>query len=374
MSDLSEDPGKWGEAEGAQGKDNSKPEGRGVADNEDRPESWGAVQSNIKSLLEDIKSERKETGRTEKKKLALEGATVALLVVTVILTALTYIVFYEQLQVSKQAINTAHTDADAVLRKSHDDAAAALKKAHEDAAAALTKAHEDNVAALGVASAANTQSGATAKEQERLTRESNSLSREAFTASQRPFVIVKDIQIITDDAGWDFRPIIENAGNTPAKDLAVVQWIEGMHLVFFPDGPLKGTRNFVTEPPDPLTSLYKQPFRSVLGPHSQMPSNFRGMGLSWGVGEDVMKEKVTPFIYWGYVRYRDIIDGTAEHVTKFCYNVQVSRGPNGDPAPALVQCRHWNCTDEQCDDDKRRYETEMTAQLAAWRKIGGIIR
>jgi hypothetical protein len=61
-------------------------------------------------------------------------------------------------------------------------------------------------------------------------------------------------------------------------------------------------------------------------------------------------------ILWGWARYRDVFEGTPEHITEYCAEVT---GFYGDPSkpgdnvlPVLAMCNRHNCHDEECTGEK----------------------
>jgi hypothetical protein len=72
---------------------------------------------------------------------------------------------------------------------------------------------------------------------------------------------------------------------------------------------------------------------------------------------DAMNGKSGRF-YYGIARYTDIFH--VKHVTKYCYRMDGMIIWQNEPAkPVVSLCRHWNCTDDQCKEDRTRYDAEV---------------
>jgi hypothetical protein len=76
---------------------------------------------------------------------------------------------------------------------------------------------------------------------------------------------------------------------------------------------------------------------------------------------DAMRAKRAWYIY-GIVYYYDVFPGSPRHKTKFCFSISLTRtGPNTDTDTKIVTsaCAHWNCADDECDEDSKQYETDV---------------
>lgn len=163
---------------------------------------------------------------------------------------------------------------------------------------------------------------------------------------------------------WWFSPIIENSGSTPTRDLVYLPIANicvnpmglGAHQVV--------DCNFVSisqEPGDPEDEFSKNPRavetggHAVIGPHARFPIG--GFGVPNNAIETLWNGN--PFHFSGVIHYGDVLDPTIDHVTKFCYHIGVNKNPAGEYVPAYEFCRHWNCVDEECKEDRKSWEDDV---------------
>ncbi|MET4349014.1 hypothetical protein [Bradyrhizobium sp. RT9a] len=71
-----------------------------------------------------------------------------------------------------------------------------------------------------------------------------------------------------------------------------------------------------------------------------------------------MADQRVDFFVSGIARYSDPFAESAERSTKFCFVVRLHKGPSGLSLTNRALCHHWNCGDEDCERDKRKYEQE----------------
>ncbi len=221
-----------------------------------------------------------------------------------------------------------------------------------------------------------------------------------MTAEERAYVNVPQIEFTrnADDGNkipepyWAFTPEITNDGNTPTKFL---EWASGavnfdvtpcQLIGYFPGRKLKHQYRCTTEmrsspgvvanvrkifpqvkeiwafPPDP-ENLFAQKNavrRFVLGAHEKFI-----LGQVQFIEQQIvggLKERGLPAYLYGEIRYKDTIT-EKQHITKYCY--QIGGDAKTTPfTPYIAPCVYWNCADDECTDDKRRYDEE----LAKWRK------
>lgn len=203
--------------------------------------------------------------------------------------------------------------------------------------------------------------------------ETDDTQRESFTAVQRPFIIPLELKITpTTDirkkiVQWFFQPSIKNSGNTPTKDLMfystfaeaprtpVANAGEAFQGVQMPDVPW-------TDPDNAIDRGFGR--RSFLGP--QVTAPIGGIGIPISHIQEMASGALRGYVS-GSIRYKDRFRKTEPHVTKFCFQIGVSRNDKGLLIPSYGLCQHWNCVDEECEDDKKRYREELTE---AYRKVG----
>jgi hypothetical protein len=180
-------------------------------------------------------------------------------------------------------------------------------------------------------------------------------TREAFTAVQRPFIIATDLEAVqTLPLYWTFRTVLENTGSTPTKNMTVTSAVS-FSLPVLPDSP-----------PDPkdLRALSTEPYPTVtdhfVGPHAKI--TVEGVSLLTRTLEEMAEQRADFFVY-GVARYNDQFAETTECSTKFCFVVRPYKGPNGLSLANRTLCHHWNCGDEDCERDNRKYGEELREAL-----------
>ena len=216
-------------------------------------------------------------------------------------------------------------------------------------------------------------------EQARLTTDSNRINLEAYTAVQRAFITISDVEInpIYDNGEithWALRINIENSGSTPSVDLNVVPTNTD-----FPVGPQEGWSkiypsvrlpNVPNDPEDARSILQRGgiSLRALIGPHAKYPIISFGLPAAEGAPHGItaiLAGKMRAFTY-GAIHYHDIFKGTPEHVTKYCFGIGAEKTRDGI-RPQSYPCAHWNCADEECQGDKRSYEAEV---IKAFQDVG----
>jgi hypothetical protein len=202
--------------------------------------------------------------------------------------------------------------------------------------------------------------------------EANKISRESFTSVQRAFVTVATFDMSVrigprpSDGSqikyWWFTPNIKNSGNTPTKNmnyLAIASCAPtpaglGAKQIMYCEAA--GFR----EPSDPADILGKPQIRSgtaIVGPQATVPVG--GVGVT----EDFIKalENGIPWFLYGIIQYNDIFPNSPTHVTKFCYQIIANISDKGELFPTYNFCTHWNCADDDCDDDRKAWEADVAA-------------
>ena len=179
------------------------------------------------------------------------------------------------------------------------------------------------------------------------TKESNAINRESLISVQRAFVTFsKNLNAtpVIDSAHnsvieWDFRPILENSGVTPAR--------HAMHHFTMQPFPSDLPADFAF----PSGNAETRPF--VLGPKQSAT----GALLKIQPAELLFIQKMHCHLYfWGWVTYYDIFPSTRQHISMFCTAVT---GIHGDPTKAgtpltldFEECDRHNCNDEDCNGAK----------------------
>jgi hypothetical protein len=162
-------------------------------------------------------------------------------------------------------------------------------------------------------------------------RESNQLTKKALIAVQRAFVVYpQNLQsnIVVNDksrdqaASFEFRPILQNTGNTPTRYALQHMSYRWMPEVM-PDHYTFPNQGNPSEPPTPF----------VLGPRDTMT------GAVASISPDVLdlvKSHNYHLYFWGWTTYKDIFSDTSLHVTMFCKELVDIRGDPKHSSPVEI--------------------------------------
>jgi hypothetical protein len=184
------------------------------------------------------------------------------------------------------------------------------------------------------------------------TIQSTELARESFTADKRPFVFAMGLngfwerEKTTGQYNWRFRPLWQNSGDTPSKNLRIHTGCE------LRNAPLPVGFNFNQAREGTGLLPPKAPLSGGLAPESQQAAITPQDILDLQAGRK--------FLYvWGWAKYRDVFPGTKERVTHFCWLVTPVGNPleyvpgSQPPAPGglafhTIHHAEGNCADEEC--------------------------
>lgn len=160
-------------------------------------------------------------------------------------------------------------------------------------------------------------------------------SSTAFKNTQRAYVTSNEVLIEARlsksgaISSWIVRPVIENSGSTPTKDLRYNfsgvagpshDNYVGVVLPVAEEDPDKGF--FVA------TNITKTRLpRLILG--AKAKSTIGWMEITTETLQRMFDGEIGRCFINGAIRYRDILDPTVEHVTKFCYVFGAEQLPNG---------------------------------------------
>lgn len=172
-----------------------------------------------------------------------------------------------------------------------------------------------------------------------IARESMVVSNRAYTHYDgciwRSHTELKDGQVF-----WRISPRWKNGGNTPTRHLRVFVSYE------LRDTPLPEDFNF--QVPKNLVEV-----AIVIGPKDSVLSSAYDL---FGSDLIAIREGKKHFYIWGVVRYRDVFEGTSEHITRFCV---AAMNITGDPTKKwhdednrlgidFTTYHRHNCADEEC--------------------------
>jgi hypothetical protein len=188
------------------------------------------------------------------------------------------------------------------------------------------------------------QAGET-QESLRISRKSADVAEQALVRTERAFVYPQDIRATSyikqadQPIEWSFEVMWVNSGKSPTRDLRL------------------GVSGHLRQADLPEDNSFRIPddnvVKALIGPGATVGSDW--FHVPGGRLRSV--QEGTWFLYvWGCARYRDVFDGTPEHVTKFCYKIGVLGDPMRPAGPDNVvqftrkfYARH-NCTDEDCEE------------------------
>jgi hypothetical protein len=173
--------------------------------------------------------------------------------------------------------------------------------------------------------------------------------------------------------GWRFVAVVKNSGNTPTKDATISAGAKS-GIVRAPT-PISPTYPLGVEPAiiDPEFNYYtpgSTPLTFALGPHAQ--ADVARIEISTAQAAGMRQGKPITYLAYlaGVIFYRDQIDPTIPHETKFCYVIKPASSLVDTTKPDYDFCGYWNCTDDECKTDKRRYRDEA---MRAFRARGQIM-
>lgn len=161
-----------------------------------------------------------------------------------------------------------------------------------------------------------------------------------------------------------FYAILENSGNTPTRNLEVFVGFQfdinernsppgedRLKPAFAPSDPAEYFEARRNEwPPQPI----------VIGPKGLAQINIGGPPKSYL--EKMAAVRADGYVF-GVASYDDVFKGSKHHIFKFCFVIQPVKEADATKV-GYGLCQHWNCSDEECETDKRRYET-MRSQIIA---------
>lgn len=194
---------------------------------------------------------------------------------------------------------------------------------------------------------------------------------------QRAVVSIGGMAFVEDRSGpepaWNIVISLQNSGSSPTQNLAVYTATAPISQSFrlIQIGPASPSV-FPKYTPDPtdLTKMQNiHPTRIPLGPHVSMPVASIRVGESELQG--LVERNMPRHALYGTVIYDDNFVKGRIHQVKFCYTfkivaaqeIQVNHGlvSARGVTPSAELCPFWNCSDDECKDDRRRYDQE-TAQ------------
>jgi hypothetical protein len=205
--------------------------------------------------------------------------------------------------------------------------------------------------------------------------------------TERAFVNIRELnskqilraprQNAPDDVLWEFSPVFENSGKTPAVNVQMAIITPLLETTYYGTSnpllcdihksnmsPISQKEYEILAPADPDIVFSwdkdkKKPFLSdirYIGPNRSIAPE----GTHW-VETIAGFQCATWWFYFGSIHYDDFFG--EPHISKFCFLVNpAALGSLSRPqAPAIDPCAHWNCMDESCIKDAEQYKTKINA-------------
>jgi hypothetical protein len=177
------------------------------------------------------------------------------------------------------------------------------------------------------------------------------LTREALIADKRAFVFATGFNGFwerspTGQYNWRFRPVWQNSGDTPTKDMRMHTSCELRNT------PLPRDFDFDRAATQTGTGLLP-PRATNMGGLAPMPP------MAAITPQNLLDvQQGRQFLYlWGWVRYFDVFPNTKQHITRFCWMIV----PIGDPFTYVpddpqhtLRFDHIHNTEGNCADDECR--------------------
>jgi hypothetical protein len=199
--------------------------------------------------------------------------------------------------------------------------------------------------------------------------EGNSINREAFTSVQRAFVTIVnfDMSARIETLGekieakyWWITPNVKNNGNTPTKNLRYIADSAGVPNGFnlaVGQTIQLGSPGLPGDPQD-LLKTNTPTVAAVIGRQATIAVG--GIGVTEAFFKTL--EPMAPLFFFGIIQYNDIFPESKHHTTKYCYQIRAIVSDKGELSPSSSFCPHWNCADDECDDDRKAYDAEIAAE------------
>jgi hypothetical protein len=190
-------------------------------------------------------------------------------------------------------------------------------------------------------------------------KESNRISNNVFTTSQRAYVTVNglDVQPVANSEGfWRATPIFTNSGNTSTKNLwwtSVLGDTRGIKVGPFIFNGVKVGPIITSGPAGPKVQTFKDLQAATRNRFTLSPrQEARPLELSTPLPADYIRGLIagTAQVYvHGVVFYEDFFT-TKGHVTRYCFSLWHNPAITG-PGISYSSCGGvYTCSDEECED------------------------
>ena len=172
------------------------------------------------------------------------------------------------------------------------------------------------------------------------------IAEKTLIPAERAYMFIQRIEatwnknLTSGEINWTFDAVWQNVGKTPTRNLQLYT------RIFVEEFDIPATFPFSVEGDLPIT---------IAGPGSII----QGSPVGRSAADIASSQAGELFIYiWGWARYRDVFENTPEHVTKFCWRLNLIgdsyRRPDPETNPIQTKWPHHarhNCADEDCAAD-----------------------
>ena len=196
---------------------------------------------------------------------------------------------------------------------------------------------------------------------------------------EQSIVLPPDRLTPEEDIGWQFSPIFENSGKTPAVNIRVVAVspettpsfygvVQGATMPGTKMDPISN-RDFVRDAPDDPDVIFSWPTAKM---EEFLVKDFTYLGpnkatippLAVFYEFRVRQFQAWPWwFYFGSMHYDDFFG--EPHISKFCFWIDPAAiGGVGKPKywVAVKPCAHWNCMDDACEKDRAQFVAENSTR------------
>jgi hypothetical protein len=169
-------------------------------------------------------------------------------------------------------------------------------------------------------------------------------SDETSRITNRPYVFLQDISVVSDGRLWNLIPQWVNGGNITTKDMKIK--ISSVGFAETPGVSPGWTRCDISD------TISGPSVPNVLGP--KQISSVAFLTVPGEVFSSFQAGRTKKLYIWGKAIYRDDFS-LKRRITRFCFDTESIVGNPSDPKDNIrffhSLCAEGNCTDEECDKE-----------------------
>jgi hypothetical protein len=188
-------------------------------------------------------------------------------------------------------------------------------------------------------------------------------TRESYVAVQRAFVSDARLELVKQTSSdWVPKVTVRNSGGSPTKGAEYVAVYTATGAKVRDPESWFGTPTDVWRITAGSMTIGAQGTSEVLLP----AVTFRPLESEpRSTGEQKKSWFFAPLgTLVGAIRYHDHFSSTETHVTKFCFWIWATTSDAAPEIPAdnlvyAMSCPYWNCSDEDCESDRKAYEEKQ---------------